>query len=74
MNKYGIAILDFPNEKIHLYDAKFLEENFYNIDWKKEKYSEVTDLESFITNVLGFSSEQIQWSQFKEIQKNGATK
>ena len=64
MNK--LAILSYTDGKLYTYSEKFLKENFYEVDWKEEFYSEVEGIESFITTVLGFSIEQIHYMEYTD--------
>ena len=61
-----LAILSYTDGKLYTYSEKFLSENYFNVDWKEEFYSEVEGIESFITTVLGFSMEQIHYMEYTD--------
>ena len=61
-----LAILSYTDGRLYTYSEKFLKENFYEVDWKEEFYSEVEGIESFITTVLGFSIDQIHWMEYTD--------
>lgn len=59
-----LAILSYTDGRLYTYSEKFLNENYFNVDWKEEFYSEEEGIESFITTVLGFSIDQIHWMEY----------
>ena len=61
-----LAILSYTDGKLYTYSEKFLSENYFNVDWKEEFYSEVEGIESFITTALGFSIDQIDWMEYTD--------
>ena len=67
---HKLVILDYHTMTVHLYDNKFLKENFYDVDWKNDFYYEVEGIESFITTVLGFDLGAIHWMEYENLIKN----
>ena len=67
---HKLVIIDYETMTVHLYDNKFLKENYYDVNWKNEFYSEVEGIESFITTVLNFDLGAIHWSEYENLIKN----
>ena len=62
-HSHNLAILSFADMKVYVYDKEFLKKHYYDIEWKDE--DEVEGLESFISNVLNFNLDNIQWMEYE---------
>jgi hypothetical protein len=66
-DKNNLVILSSTNNKVYIYDNKYLKDNNYYSHWKNEFYSEIEGIESFITTVLNFNLGNIQWIEYENV-------